>query len=132
MIKSTEENYLKTENNYEKKLIGNYFCDVDKIKEEKVGPDMEIGGIISETPISKFLRYNFNKDLQNYVYHKDVYLYDRKEKLILFILKDSIVITDTIESGGLERCDTLMSNSNVTNISSSFLLKIDYKTVNLK
>lgn len=129
MIKLKEENYLKKEEIKNKNSIGNFFYDIDKIRQEKLGEEIDIGGMNRETPVSKFLRNNFDKDIHSYVCHKEVLINDRKDKLILFILKDVLVITDKLESEGLERCDTHMSNSNVTTDFSFFLFVIDYKTV---
>jgi hypothetical protein len=129
MIKLKEDNYLKKEEIKNKNSIGKFFYDVDKIRQEKIGEEIVIGGMNRETPVSKFLRNNFDKDIHSYVCHKEVLINDRKDKLILFILKDVLVITDKLESESLERCDTHMSNSNVTTDSSFFLFVIDYKTV---
>jgi len=128
-MKIKEENNFTKEEIKDKNTFGIKFDDIEKIRKEKVGEDIDIGGMNRETPVSKFLRNNFYKDIHSYVCHKEVLINDRKDKLILFILKDILVITDKLESEGLERCETHTSNTNVSTDSSSFLFVIDYKTV---
>lgn len=61
---------------------------------------IDIGNINYVATISFFLKTYYKKNIQSYVYHKEVVI-DSKQKF-LFILKDDLVISDKFEDNHYE------------------------------
>ncbi len=131
MIKINDAGEYVISNNQEKIYREDHSYDINKIREGIIGAEFKVGSINYETPASKFIKNNLNRDMSSYIWHKEINLQTRKEKLTIFILKDLIAITDRLESENYEKLNTQVCRSSILNIKDSYFLKIEYTSVNI-
>lgn len=81
-----------------------------------------IGGINYDSPISYLLKVFYRKDINSYIYHKEIQGSDpNSDKNYIFILKDDILITSIFE--GINYSDFSFIKTN------PIIMKIEYKNV---
>jgi len=131
MIKINDGEKIDISNSQEKIYREDHSYDINKIREGLIGREFKVGSINYETPTSKFLKNNLNRDLSSYIWHKEINIKNRNDKLTIFILKDLIAITDRLESENYEKPNNQVHRCSILNIKDSFFQKIEYTSVNI-
>jgi hypothetical protein len=78
-----------------------------------------IGGINYNTPFNDFLKNKCSSSIHNYLYHQEVCFYGDKNKYLIIILSDKLIISNYF--------NPKQENENIL---ITFLNTYDYKSVN--